>query len=99
MRTTGRARNSDPGTSHKAAASIDVRKHHILILTALGQAGCPLSAEEIADASCVDYVAINRRLSELVELGEIERTEELHKNRSGRHAYRYRLLKASSKAA
>lgn len=92
-----RARATDPATSKEAGslarslAQADQRS----IVRALTEAGRAMAAEEISDhLGWGDHVRCNRRLSELVDLAEIERTDERHQNRSGRHAFRYRIKPA-----
>ena len=86
-------RRSDPATSKEAgrSASKFSAQHHAEILKALADAGRPLAAEEIADRTALDYVAVGKRTIELLRDGKIERTAEQHTNRSGRKAFRYRL--------
>lgn len=66
---TPRARNTDPATSHQAAAKIGksgrLRAQQLLVLRALRC--CPGStAVELADSSGLDRYLISRRLPELV---------------------------------
>jgi predicted ArsR family transcriptional regulator len=87
------ARQTDVDTSHDAAESMvsAAGRHHSLIMEVL-RAGGLWSAQEIANVSEINYIAVNRRLPELTRAGLIERTDEKHKNRSGRMAYKYRLV-------
>lgn len=87
------ARRTDPATSKDAAARARfVRsRHHELILAAMQRAGRPMAAEEVADAIGLDMVAVCRRFSEMVAAGLIERTNEVHVNRSRRNAFKHRL--------
>ena len=86
------ARTTDPATSHAAAASMRdaVGRHHRLILGALDLAD-RLAAQQIADRTGIDYVAVGKRTSELIDAGLIERAGTTHTNRSGRDADQYRL--------
>jgi predicted transcriptional regulator len=86
------ARRDDVDTSHAAAASMIglAPRHHHLILRVMHKGGL-WSAQEIADAASIDYVAISRRMCELRRSGLIYRTEKKHLNRSGRSAYKYAL--------
>lgn len=90
-----RARATDPATSKEAGslarrlAQADQRS----IVRALTEAGRAMAAEEISDhLGWGDHVRVNRRLSELTDQSAIERTDERHQNRSGRHAFRYRVI-------
>jgi predicted ArsR family transcriptional regulator len=93
-------RNSDPETSRLAgqAAAQFKSEHHRAIYRALAEAHPrPLAAEQIGDAlGWPHYHAVGRRLSELVDAGLIERAGELHKNRTGRQAERYRIREHAS---
>jgi response regulator of citrate/malate metabolism len=87
-------RNGDPETSLEAgvAAESFVSEHHAAIILTLKSTGRAMAAEEIADfIGWSSHVTANRRLAELADSGIIVRTEERHKNRSGRSAFRYRL--------
>ena len=87
-------RRDDVDTSHMAAESMigTARRHHHLILNVMRNGGL-WSAQEIADATSIDYVAVSRRMSELRRNGVVHRTDEKHRNRSGREAYKYTLTK------
>ena len=82
------ARTTDVNTSHDAASSMEsvAGKQHRAILRCLRFSYNPLAAEQIGD--CLGY-PINRRLCELERAGLIYRTDEKHKNKSGRMAYKY----------
>lgn len=84
------SRRDDAGTSHAAAESMisTARRHHSLILDVMRRGGL-WSAQEIADATSIDYVAVARRMCELRRKGFVHRTDEKHRNRSGRLAYKY----------
>jgi len=90
-----RARQSDPATSKLAA----LRAKHLAagdaadILRVL-DCGRAMAAEQIADEiGHGDAVRICRRMKELERLDLIEATAELHRNRSGRHARKFRSKK------
>lgn len=101
-----RARNSDPITSHEAGAHSRSfsSSDRADIYGAMRLSKRPLAAEEISDLlGWDDHVRVNRRLKELAECvtdeyGALVRgaliapTEELHTNKSGRKARRYRVL-------
>ena len=91
------ARTTDVQTSHDAAESMEsvAGKQHRAILHELNRPyffsrRC-MSAEELEDE--LGY-SVWRRMSELERAGLIERTDEKHKNRSGRMAYKYRAAEA-----
>jgi predicted transcriptional regulator len=92
-------RRTDPVTSSAAAQSMHAiaQAHHAAILGVLRAAGRPMAAEQISDRCDLDYVAINRRLTELERAGLIYKTTERHRNRSGRAAFRYALKVEVSK--
>ncbi len=71
-----RARNSDPVTSHEAAARAEsfVAGHEAKILGALHEAGfIGMTAKEIADKTGLIDVQVNRRLSAMGERKVIRR--------------------------
>lgn len=91
-----RARITDPVTSHQAAASARdlAATHDRIILEVLRRRARPMAAEEISDAlaGAVSALQVARRTACLERAGLIERTEELHTNRSGRQAHRWRAV-------
>jgi hypothetical protein len=93
------ARRDDVDTSHAAAESMigTARRHHRLILDVMRIGGL-WSAQEIADATYIDYVAVGKRMCELRRSGFIYRTDKKHLNRSGRSAYKYTLIKEITNA-
>lgn len=66
-----RARNTDPATSHMAAATVHyfAGGHHLRILGALQQYG-PMSAHEIATKTGLSMVQVDRRVVELGRSGQ-----------------------------
>jgi len=79
-----RVRNSDPATSHQAAASItDVNSHYAQILEALSTIG-PLGKDGISFYSKLDPNQIARRLNEMQKLGLIRLTGKTVKSNSNR---------------
>ena len=84
------ARTTDPSTSHAAAKSMAgaIGPQHQEVLSVL-ERGYSLAAEQIED---ILGHSIWRRMGELAEKGLIERTDEQHKNRSGRMAYKYKIV-------
>jgi len=79
-----RVRNSDPATSHQAAASItDVSSHYAQILDALITIG-PLGKDGISFYSKLNPIQISRRLNEMQKLGLIRLTGKTVKSNSNR---------------
>ncbi len=80
-----RARNSDPWTSHAAAASLDddvtARLYRIIIAALKVAAG---TQYEIADLTGLDHYQVNKRLPELERLGLAKPTGETRPGPSGR---------------
>lgn len=80
------ARNTDPDTSHDAAAQVNGRRRETMARQLLAVfAICPLTAEEAADAC--DFTADDgawRRVSDLVNAGLLTNTDRRHRARSGR---------------
>lgn len=86
-------RRTDPSTSKEAGEHAERWRSgdHAAILMILQKSMRPLAAEQIADELKWDsHVRANRRLPELERAGLIQKTEELHTNRSGRRAFKYR---------
>lgn len=87
------ARRLDPITSHEAARKAVrlAETDEADIVRTLRRERTALAAEQISDIlGWGDHVRVNRRLSAIVAQGLIERTEEQHRNRSGRAAFKYR---------
>jgi len=86
-----RVRNSDPVTSHQAAASItDVSSHYAQILEALSTIG-PLGKDGISFYSRLDPNQIARRLNEMQKLGLIHLTGKTVKSNSNRQEREWTL--------
>ncbi len=84
------SRRDDVDTSHAAAESMTntAQRYHSMILNVMRRGGL-WSAQEIADTTTIDYVAVGKRMCELRRKGFVRRTDEKHRNRSGRLAYKY----------
>lgn len=86
------ARRSDPQTSKDAAAAVvdTAARHRERILRALrhfGVGGCVYT--EIAKATGLEPVAVNRRLAELRRAGLVIRRDETRRTPSGCYAHIY----------
>lgn len=105
-------RPSDPVTSRDAgrAAHAFTNDHHQAILNVLRRTDRPMACEEIANAMAFDFargktsialdmVACGKRSIELIRLGLVERTAEVHVNKSGRSAFRLRIKRQPDEAA
>lgn len=79
----GLARRSDPGTSHAAAASVDVRGQHGACLRAIAYL-VEATSSEIAAASGLTEHQTSRRLSELAQDRRIVWTGRTRPGVSGR---------------
>lgn len=79
------ARQSDPATSHQAAAqAVELAaKHHRIILQCLREHG-PSGKDAIASRTQLDGVAVCRRLSEMERAGLIVPTGKTVKSTAGR---------------
>src|SRR5690242_20218986 len=98
-------RPTDPKTSRDAgrgATSDFTAEHERAILYVLRRAGRAMAPEEISEAMsflcargfvsvALDKVQVCKRISSLLESGEVIRTAERHTNRSGRSAFRLRI--------
>src|SRR6185312_5642128 len=102
-------RPSDPITSRDAGRSADkfTAEHHQAILNVLRRAGRPMACEEISQAMAFDYargkasvsldaVACGKRSIDLIRAGLVERTAEVHINKSGRSAFKLRIKQPQS---
>ena len=93
-----RWRATDPHTSKEAGENADdfAGKHYTAIIRTLRETGRPMASEEIADyVNFGGFTVPNwptRRLCELERRGLVVPTEELHVNRTGRRARKYRLV-------
>lgn len=83
MTDTPFARNTDPGTSHSAAAAFLplVKVHEGRILEALVR---PMTCYEIADAARMDHVAVARRMRKLVDESKVLESGETRPGPNGR---------------
>ncbi len=88
-----RARNTDPATSHAAAASMqnEAGSQRAAIYAHLRKNG-PAIADELDAALGLRLTSAGRRLAELHDQGLVERTEQTRDTRSGRKAYLWRAL-------
>ena len=87
------------GTSQDAAEAIEpradtLRGKALAVIKTAGPRG--LTADEAADIMDRSVLSIRPRISELLELGLIERNGQRRKNSSGLNADAYRLREASS---
>ena len=71
-----RARNSDPATSHKAAAAFRGKPCHSHYVAIMGALWRPMSAREIAKCTGMTMEQVCRRLPELQQRGEVAPTGE-----------------------
>lgn len=87
------ARNSDPITSHLAAARVHefAGTHHEKILSVLIAEKSARGAEQIGDALGIEPYAIRKRLSELNEWSMVQAVG-YRKTRSGRMERTWRLI-------
>lgn len=79
------------GTSQLAGDSIDAATIRAKVKDGLRRAG-PMTADETADYLGIDRLSIRPRLSELLALGEVEKTTTTRKNQSGHAARVWRVL-------
>lgn len=79
------ARNSDPGTSHAAFASVKVNLLEQRVYDALLHGGS-MTAEEVSDYLRMDKQSITPRFRPMANKGRIRLTGSERKNRSGRSA-------------
>lgn len=91
--TDARARNSDPATSHEAAARVEAfdAAHYRLILDALAVLK-EATAEEIGEFTKIGHHATARRLPEMQKRELVTPTGKVRVNRSGRAARVWRAL-------
>ena len=82
-----RARNSDPETSHQAAARVDefAHSHRELIMTAIAHYGA-MTVDEIAAKTGLKTQQVNKRLPELERHRKAQPTGATRKSASGRDA-------------
>lgn len=84
------ARETDPATSHAAAASAPVNEHQAKILDAL--AAGPAGASGVAARAGLTGVQVNRRINELVASGHLVETGRLVKSAAGRAEREWRRV-------
>ena len=77
------ARNTDPFTSHQAAARTEFRARHIATIYAALKTG-PMTKDEIADRTNLDHVAVARRMTEMEAKGLVRRTDLTRPSKTGR---------------
>lgn len=88
-----RAHAADPLTSHEAAhRARDLAKRHAAVVLATLRHG-PSSAEGIVDrlGGALNTLQVMKRLSELLQAGEVEVVDEAGRTSSGRRCRRYRV--------
>ena len=80
-----RARNTDPSTSHMAAASVkeSAQIHHAQVVDCLKRFG-PLGKDGIARHATLESMQVARRLPELEKMGLVVQTGRLVTSKSGR---------------
>ena len=89
-----RARRRDPETSKEAAAAAHglANEHRLLILAAMRDAGCELTATEIGERTSLTSVQVCRRLHELQDDGLAEPTANAKPTPAGRPSRCWRVL-------
>lgn len=94
-----RARNTDPSTSHAAAAAAVVLQglHHAAILAALQTHG-PMGKDQIARRCRLDGVQVCRRLTELKTAGLACPTGQKVKSDAGRDEREWMLVQKGGSA-
>jgi predicted transcriptional regulator len=87
------ARNSDPVTSHQAAASArEVQAHHHrIILDCLRRHG-PHGKDGIAARSGLTAYQVSKRMAELERLGQVQITGRVVKSTAGRDEREWRAV-------
>lgn len=87
-------RSEDPATSKTAATSAGAlrARHFAVILEALRSAPAGLTAEEIARATDLDPVQVNRRLAGMRRACLIIRTDQVRRTSSGRPSAVHRMV-------
>ena len=93
-----RSRNSDPLTSHLAAAQLTTATdHYTAIHEALTLHG-PAGKDRIAALAGLDPVQVSRRLPEMRKLGLVGLTGETVQSRSGRAEREWQAITQEKKA-
>lgn len=95
----GRARRTDPVTSHAAAGAAEsfAKAHADRILKCLRQTG-PLGKDGIANHTGLDGVAVSRRLPELERQGLVYPTGEKRISNTGRLEREWAIVKQESES-
>jgi len=78
-------------TSKEAAKAISGRAEHLRDRALAHIANRPSTADEVAEAIGETVLAVRPRITELKQLGKIERTGERRANASGQKAHVYRV--------
>ena len=65
------ARNTDPASSHAAAAGIDTKRLQVLVIQALTETNLPMTSIDIAKHLGIHLVSISPRMKPLENLGQI----------------------------
>ena len=81
----GRARNTDPDTSHEAAHSVDATALEAIVRQALKNKG-PMTAREISDVTGIDLQTVTPRLAPLAGKNLARRTDMRRRGPTGRWA-------------
>lgn len=89
--TRKHVRTGDPSTSIRAAESMQgsASSQCAAILSILATSDEPMAAEQIADRLGMITHEIGKRLPDLGASGLITKTGEIHRNRSGRLAFKW----------
>jgi Mn-dependent DtxR family transcriptional regulator len=65
------ARNTDPDSSHNAAAAVDTKRLQLLVIQALNETKVPMTSIDIAKHLGIHLVSISPRMKPLENLGQI----------------------------
>lgn len=95
----GRARRTDPVTSHAAAGEAEsfISGHHERILKCLRDAG-PLGKDGIASRTDITGVAVARRLPEMERLGMVYLTGNKRASNTGRLEREWAAVKTTTES-
>ena len=86
------ARSTDPSTSHESADKIDIAFMESLVVKVLFDFG-PMTSEEVSDKLGMRLVSVSPRFRPLANKRVIIDTGEKRKNKSGRSAIVWKLIK------